>query len=118
MTPSDRWRSREYVYSSAAKMMGISGRLYDATFLRRSCQTDLCCACWRTSLGLLAAVRPGWTTVVGLKASCVGPRRLVIFSARPAVSSRGLGRSPLKAQTRVRIPLPLFPTLLRDAIFA
>src|SRR6185503_16853659 len=24
-----------------------------------------------------------------------------------AVSSRGLGRSPLKAQTRVRIPLPL-----------
>ena len=25
-----------------------------------------------------------------------------------AVSSRGLGRSPLKAQTRVRIPLPLF----------
>src|SRR6266480_808350 len=28
---------------------------------------------------------------------------------RPAaVSSRGLGRSPLKAQTRVRIPLPLF----------
>ena len=25
-----------------------------------------------------------------------------------AVSSRGLGRGPLKAQTRVRIPLPLF----------
>src|SRR6266581_9143457 len=99
-------------------MMGISGRLYDASFRRRSYHTDFCCACWRTSLGLLATVRPGWTTVVGLKASCVGPRRLVIFSARPAVSSRGLGRSPLKAQTRVRIPLPLFPTLLRDAIFA
>ena len=27
-----------------------------------------------------------------------------------AVSSRGLGRSPLKAQTRVRIPLPLLGT--------
>ncbi len=27
---------------------------------------------------------------------------------REAVSSRGLGRSPLKAETRVRIPLPLW----------
>src|SRR5437773_7648787 len=29
------------------------------------------------------------------------------FARAGAVSSRGLGRSPLKAQTRVRIPLPL-----------
>ena len=31
-------------------------------------------------------------------------------AAAVAVSSRGLGRSPLKAQTRVRIPLPLWRT--------
>src|SRR6185295_4408472 len=31
-----------------------------------------------------------------------------IHAPATAVSSRGLGRSPLKAQTRVRIPLPLF----------
>jgi hypothetical protein len=38
-------------------------------------------------------------------------------AARPlAVSSRGLGRGPLKAQTRVRIPLPLFEKCL-DAEF-
>ena len=31
-----------------------------------------------------------------------------------AVSSRGLGHSPLKAGTRVRIPLPLLKVLLLD----
>jgi hypothetical protein len=31
-----------------------------------------------------------------------------------AVSSRGLGRSPLKAQTRVRIPLPLLGMTMRN----
>ena len=33
-----------------------------------------------------------------------------------AVSSRGLGRSPLKAQTRVRIPLPLLRIRARSSI--
>ena len=37
----------------------------------------------------------------------LSPRRRQ--SCGQAVSSRGLGRSPLKAETRVRIPLPLFP---------
>src|SRR5207249_3956960 len=55
-------------------------------------------------------------TAAGLRVSRTGPRSTVglravrlagdIFAA-VAVSSRGLGRSPLKAQTRVRIPLPL-----------
>src|SRR3989442_3793125 len=52
----------------------------------------------------------------GLRVSGTAPRSTVGLRARPrvgdilaaaAVSSRGLGRSPLKAQTRGRIPLPL-----------
>src|SRR6059036_1433697 len=64
----------------------------------------------RTARGLLGVA-------AGLRVSGTAPRSTGELRGRPgaghilaaaAVSSRGLGRSPLKAQTRVRIPLPLY----------
>src|SRR6266404_808996 len=56
--------------------------------------------------GTTARVRVSRTwprSTVGLR----GVRAASDIFPAVAVSSRGLGRSPLKAQTRVRIPLPL-----------
>src|SRR2546430_15822547 len=60
----------------------------------------------RDLLGVAAGLGVSGTaprSTVGLR----GRRRFGDILAAVAVSSRGLGRSPLKAQTRVRIPLPL-----------
>src|SRR2546428_8019641 len=60
----------------------------------------------RELLGVAAGLRVSGTeprSTAGLR----GRRRVGDILAAVAVSSRGLGRSPLKAQTRVRIPLPL-----------
>src|SRR5215510_11455608 len=51
-------------------------------------------------------IKPGGASAV--RASSEYRRGSRLRRLPTAVSSRGLGRSPLKAQTRVRIPLPLY----------
>ena len=50
---------------------------------------------------------PGWRTAQGFTSFPLGEEWKGYYMA---VSSRGLGRGPLKAVTRVRIPLPLLNT--------
>ena len=63
--------------------------------------------------GSVKLVRWGWWTwALRLVTIAVGSDRLLLapgsqLPADTALSSRGLGRGPLKAQTRVRIPLAL-----------
>src|SRR5882762_5659554 len=84
---------------------------YEAVWKALSYGCVSCCAARGTvadSLGDGGGLRVSRTwprSTVGLRAVRAASD---IFPA-VAVSSRGLGRSPLKAQTRVRIPLPLFP---------
>src|SRR5689334_19729031 len=99
----------------AARMMGTSGRPVDTIFQRAAYTSCVCGgAALGTGPGLLGSpVRTAGgvngkqnRAEVNSRVACrAGGWRY--FPALAAVSSRGLGRSPLKAQTRVRIPLPL-----------
>ena len=62
------------------------------------CRFESCRACWWGATGYGPLARLGQSGSL-----CVRP----IAPTTTALSSRGLGRGPLKAQTRVRIPLAL-----------